>query len=452
MSLRPDSEANDVSGNTAPTSAFQAAVNPGVTKREVWAWAMYDFANSGYTTVVLTTVFSAYFVGVVAAGKTWGTMAFTAALSFSYLLVMLSMPTLGARADARAGKRRLLFTSTVGCVAATVLLAFTGPGDIVWGLLIIALSNYCYCIGESIVAAFLPEIARPQALGRVSGWGWSFGYFGGMLALGLSLALVSWASGRNEPASQYVPYVMVLTASIFAIAAVPSLLFLRERTPPSNKPAEGVLARLRAAWGDTRENFADFRLLLLCGACYYAGIAVVITLSAVYATEAMGFSMAQTMLLVFTVNIAAAAGAFVFGYAQDRVGHKLALSVTLVGWIIMILLAYAAVQVWMFWLAATLAGLCMGTSQSAGRAMVGALAPRSRLAEFYSLWTFATQLAAVVGPLCYGVVTWVTGGNHRMALLFTGLFFVAGLAVLTRLDFARGALARNEPASNMIPV
>ncbi|MGB6105100.1 MAG: MFS transporter [Pusillimonas sp.] len=421
----------------------EGLLNPGVAKREVWAWAMYDFANSGYTTVVITTVFSVYFVGVVAAGKSWATLAFTAALSLSYLLVMFTMPSLGARADARAGKRRLLFTSTVGCVAATALLASTGPGDIVWGLAIIALSNYCYCVGESIVAAFLPEIARPNALGRVSGWGWSFGYFGGMLALGLSLALVSWASGQNQTASEYVPYVMVLTAVIFGLAAIPSFLFLRERTPPTHKPQESVLGRLAAAWRDAAVNFPDFRTLLICGACYHAGISVVVTLAAVYATEAMGFTMAQTMLMVFTVNIAAAVGAFLFGYAQDRIGHKQALSITLVGWIVMVLLAYSAIQVWVFWLAATVAGLCMGTSQSAGRAMVGALAPAKRLAEFYSLWTFAVQLAAVVGPLCYGLVTWGTGGNHRLALLCTGVFFVAGLAVLIRLDFARGALARD---------
>src|SRR5690606_25392300 len=285
--------------------------------------------------------------------------------------------------------------------------------------------------------------ARPEGLGRVSGWGWSFGYFGGMLTLGLSLAVVSWASANNEPASQYVPYVMVLTAVIFAVAAIPSFLFLRERTPPTRRPAQGMMARLLAAWHETKRDFVDFRLLLMCGACYQAGIAVVITLSAVYATEAMGFTMAQTMMLVFTVNIAAAAGAFLFGYAQDRIGHKLALSITLVGWIVMIGLAYVAIEAWVFWLAAMVAGLCMGTSQSAGRAMVGALAPRQRLAEFYSLWTFATQLAAVVGPLCYGLVTWLTGGNHRLALLCTGLFFVAGLAVLSRLDFARGARVRD---------
>ncbi len=428
-------------------SVFRQAVRPGVTRREVWAWAMYDFANSGYTTVVLTTVFSAYFVGVVAAGKTWGTLAFTAALSVSYLAVMLSMPSLGARADAAAGKRRLLFTSTVGCVIATAMLAFAGPGKITWALLFLAISNYCYCVGESIIAAFLPELARPAALGRVSGWGWSFGYFGGMLTLGLSLALVSWAGNQGQAASQYVAWVMALTALIFALAAIPSFLFLRERTPATHTPAQGMLKRLASAWVETRLRFPDFRLLLLCGACYHAGISVVITLSAVYATQAMGFTMAQTMVLIFTVNIAAAGGAFLFGSFQDKIGHRLALSITLVGWICMVLVAYWAIQPWVFWMAATLAGLCMGTSQSAGRAMVGALAPQTRIAEFYSLWTFATQLAAIVGPLCYGLVTWFTAGNHRLALLSTGLFFIAGLAVLARLDFARGSVARDVPAS-----
>ncbi|MEO6985846.1 MAG: MFS transporter [Paralcaligenes sp.] len=430
----------------ATSVGFHGTLNPGVTRREVWAWAMYDFANSGYTTVVLTTVFSAYFVGVVAAQKPWATLAFTAALSFSYLMVMLTMPALGARADARASKRRLLFSSTVGCVVGTLLLAFVGPGDIVFGLIVLALSNYGYCVGESIIAAFLPEIAQPRALGRVSGWGWSFGYCGGMLSLGLALVLVSWASAHGQTASLYVPRVMLLTAVIFALAAVPSFVFLRERSKPSHKPAEGLLGRLRTAWRETGQDFQDFRYLLFCGACYQAGIAVVITLSAVYATVAMGFTMAQTMALVFTVNIAAAAGAFLFGHVQDRIGHKRALAITLCGWIVMVLVAYAAVQLWVFWIAATLAGLCMGTSQSAGRAMVGAFAPKERLAEFYSLWTFAIQLSAVVGPLCYGLVTWLTGGNQRTALLFTGLFFVAGLLVLIRVDFARGLRQRDTMA------
>lgn len=426
------------------TPAHQGALQPGVGRREVWSWALYDFANSGYTTVVLTTVFSAFFVGVVAAGKPWGTFAFTVALSSSYLCVMLMMPWLGARADARAGHRRLLFSSTVGCVLLTAALASVGPGDLFWGLLCLALSNVFYCVGESTVASFLPSLARPQAMGRVSGWGWSFGYCGGMLTLGLSLWLAAGAESRGLAAADYVPWILLLTAAIFALAAIPAFLWLREpQTGGAQAAAVPLWTQLRRAWRETREAYPDFRRLLMCIACYQAGITVVITLSAVYATQVMGFTLQQTMLLVFLVNIAAAVGAFGFGYWQDRVGHKKALGLTLIAWIIMVVLAAFAQRAPVFWLAAALAGLCMGTSQSAGRAMVGVLAPAQRPAEFFALWTFAVQLAAVIGPLSYGLLVWVTAGQQRVALLFTGVFFLAGLVLLARLDFARGVRARD---------
>ncbi|HYG45163.1 MAG TPA: MFS transporter [Bordetella sp.] len=427
-----------------PAAGLPAGLlNPGVKRREVWAWAMYDFANSGYTTVILTTVFSTYFVSVVGQRADWATLAWTAALSLSYLAIMLTMPALGARADARAAKRRLLYTSTAGCVAATLVLTQTGPGDVWLALAAVALSNYCYCVGESVVAAFLPELARPAALGRVSGWGWSFGYCGGMLTLGLSLAAVTLGESRGLSAPQYVPWVIVITSVVFALAALPSFFLLRERAVPHAMALRSpdMLRRLAAAWRDTGAHYPEFRRLLMCGACYQAGIAVVVTLAAVYADQVMGFTLPQIMLLVFTVNIGAAVGAFSFGYLQDRIGHKRALGITLVGWIVMVLVAYAAVTAPVFWAAATLAGLCMGTSQSAGRAMVGALAPPSRLAEFFALWTFAIQLAAVVGPLTYGLVTWMTAGNHRLAILVTGVFFVGGLLLLARVDI-RGGLAR----------
>lgn len=416
-------------------------LQPGVGRLEVWSWAMYDFANSGYTTVVLTTVFNAYFVGVVAAGHNWGTLALTTALSLSYLLVMLSMPGLGARADARAGHRRLLFLSTVGCVAATASLAIVGPGDILAGLLLLAISNAFYCVGESAVASFLPGLARPESMGRVSGWGWSFGYLGGMLALGLSLWVAGNAESAGLPAQTYVSWIMLLTAALFALAALPSFLFLRE-PPAGGLPRLAILAQLGHAWRETARSFPDFRRLLLCIVFYQAGIAVVITLAAVYATEVMAFSMRDTMLLVFMVNIGAAIGAFLFGYLQDRIGHRPALALTLCGWILMVLMAASATSLLVFWLAAALAGLCMGTSQSAGRAMVGVLAPAHRPAEFFGLWTFAVQLAAVVGPLSYGLLVWLSGGQHRLALLACSMFFMIGLYLLGRLDFARGLRAR----------
>ncbi len=157
------------------------ALNPGVRKREVFGWAMYDFANSGYTTVVITAVFAAYFVGGVAQKADWATFAWTFALSVSYAIVMLTMPSLGAYADLRAAKKKVLAVVTAACVIATAALAFVQPGGVVLAMVLIIVSNTFYVYGESLTAAFLPELARGDSLGKVSGWGWGFGYFGGML-------------------------------------------------------------------------------------------------------------------------------------------------------------------------------------------------------------------------------------------------------------------------------
>ncbi len=417
-----------------------AALNPGVAKREVFGWAMYDFANSGYTTVVLTAVFNVYFIGVVAQGAGWGTLAWTLALSASNLLVLLLMPSIGAWADAHAAKRRLLVIATAACVATTALLAFAGRGDLWLAVAAIVLSNFFYAVGESITAAFLPELARHEAMGKVSGWGWSFGYFGGMLALGLCLAYVLYAQKQGQTAAEFVPVTMLITAVIYGAAACVTFALLKERARPQStalSSRRSAYAALFESWRQA-QPYTDFRRLLLCAVFYQAGIAVVIALAAVYADQVMQFSQGETMALVFIVNIAAAVGAFAFGYWQDQLGHKRALAVTLLVWIGMVLIAAFTETRAMFWLAAALAGLAMGSSQSCGRAMAGMLIPAARLAEFFGLWTFAVRLAAIIGPITYGLVTWLTANNHRLAILATGSFFVIGLALLRRIDMRRG--------------
>ncbi len=197
------------------------------------------------------------------------------------------------------------------------------------------------------------------------------------------------------------------------------------------------LARLRRTWNEAA-SFPDFSALLACSVAYQAGISVVIALAAVYAEQVLGFKQTETMILIFLVNIAAALGAFAWGYVQDGIGHRPALAVTLAGWIVMVVLAALATGPGLFWVAAVIAGLCMGSSQSSGRALAGVLAPEARRAEFYGLWTFAIRLSAIIGPMTYGLVTWLADGNHRMAIVSTGLFFVAGLVLLTKVNVPRG--------------
>ena len=403
---------------------------------------MYDFANSGYTTVVITAVFNAYFVSVVAGGAPWATFAWTAALAVSYALIVLTAPVIGAWADAHAAKKRLLAITTIGCVLFTAGLACVGRGDLATGIALVILSNFCFGTGENLIAAFLPEIAEGEAMGRVSGWGWSLGYFGGIVALGACLAYVTHAQAQGAPATEFVPVTMLITAGIFALASLPTFLFLRERAQPAAAGCviRGAFARVGETLAQAR-RFADLWRFLVCVVFYQAGIQTVIALAAVYAQEAMGFTTRDTIVLILVVNVTAAIGAFAFGQVQDRIGHVRTLVLTLIGWMVTVLLAWAAQGPLLFWAAANLVGLCLGSSQSAGRALVGYLSPPARAAEFFGLWGLAVKLSAILGPLTYGAVTWVTHGNHRLAMLATGLFFVIGLAILAGLDTTRGRAA-----------
>ena len=155
----------------------------------------------------------------------------------------------------------------------------------------------------------------------------------------------------------------------------------------------------------------------------------------------MKFTTQQTLALIVVVNLMAAAGAFSFGYLQDRVGHIRSIALTLVGWIVMTLLAWSAEDASRFWAAAALAGICLGASQSAARAAIAMLSPAARRAEFFGLWGLAVKLSSILGPLTYGLVTWLTAGNHRLAILATGSYFVIGLLLLGGIDLARGRRA-----------
>lgn len=418
---------------------------PGVTRREVWSWAMFDFANSGYTTVVITAIFNAYFVAVVANSEEWGTFAWTASLAVSSVLIILAGPVLGAYADAHAMKKRLLLLSTAGCVLFTALLSLAGPGNLWLAIGLIVLTNFFFGCGENLIAAFLPELARGNALGKVSGWGWSFGYIGGLACLGLSLAYVTWAQEGGMTAEQFVPVCMVITALFFAISSVPTFLFLKERALPQQQPAAGLavreaFARLRNTFDHVR-LYRDLARFLGCIVFYQAGIQTVIALAAIYAQQVMGFDTGDTIFLVLVVNITASVGAFLFGNVQDTIGHIPTIALTLAGWIVMVLLAWMAEDRTMFWVAANVAGLCLGASQSAGRALVGYFSPAARRGEFFGLWGLAVKLSSILGPITYGLVSWVSKGDHRLAMLITGVYFVIGLVILMGIDIQRGRQA-----------
>ncbi len=417
------------------------------TRRERVAWAFYDFANSGYTTVVLTAVYSAYFVAVVAAeldasSPGSATLAWTLAIAAANLVVLLSGPVIGAIADTRALKKVFLLVSSGLCIVSTALLGFTGPDTLSMAVGLLVLSTVAFASGENLIAAFLPEIASAEDMGRVSGFGWSLGYFGGLLTLGACLGYIAWAEGRGLPATSYVPVTLWITAVIFALTAMPTFVWLRERAV-AQPPLPGV-SYIRVGFqrvGTTLRHAAQLPDLFrfLCSlTLFQAGVATVVVVAAIYAQDVMGFDSQQLIMLIMVVNLTAAAGAFLFGFAQDHFGSVPSLLGALLVWVLAIATAFVADSPGDVWLSGNLIGAAMGATQAGGRALIGRLTPASRSAEIFGLWGLANRAAAILGPISYGVIGKLSDGDHQMALLSTLVFFLAGALLLLGVNERRG--------------
>ena len=418
-------------------------------RRELIAWAMYDFANSGYTTVVLTAIFNAYFVGVLAAsvdstnGGT-GTLLWSLSIGAANILILLTAPILGAIADFSAAKKKMLAVSTIGCVIMTALLGFTGPDQLYLSMLFLAGSAFLFGTGENLIAAFLPEIAPPDKVGKVSGFSWALGYIGGLLVLALCLLYIETVKPLGQTAEQYVPVTLWITALIFALAATPTFLFLKDRSVTANGSPSSLFSYAKIGFSRlqqtlrNRHQFRDLFRFLVSLSIFSSGVYTVIVIAAIYAQEVMNFSTKENIIMIMVVNITAAAGAFVFGLLQDHLGAKRTLVLTLVIWIVAITVAWQGDSKTQFWVAANLIGLAMGSSQSAGRALVALFTPDGRSAEFFGLWGLSIKLAAIVGPMSYGLIAWLSNGDHRQAIFSTLMFFVVGLILLFTVNEKRG--------------
>jgi UMF1 family MFS transporter len=419
---------------------------------------MFDFANSSYTTVVTTAIFNAYFVKTVCHNLSLqnATFSLTLAVGIANFLVVATAPVVGAIADAYVIKKRFLAFATICCVACTALLACVHVGDVTLGVILLILASFAFGTSENMIAAFLPEIAPPDKMGRISAFGWTVGYMGGLSCLAICLAYVSYAQKLGQSPTQFVPITMLFVATVFGLASLPSFIWLKERTV---KSAEAVAAgplkvaskaflhvweTIRAA-SSYRDLFTFFGSLF----AYTCGTTTVVVLAAVYAEQVMGFKTNDSIVLIMVVNITAAIGAFTFGFIQDKIGSVKGLALSLVLWVVAIFLAYLAHDKSQFWFAATLMGLSMGGSASAARALVGQLSPTRRSAEFFGLWGLTSKLAAIGGPMTYSLVTFLSGGNYRTALLSTLGFFILGLVILSQVREKRGrknAQAANEGA------
>jgi len=358
-------------------------------------------------------------------------------------------PVLGAVADFSGSRKKFLAACAATIVFFTASLWFVGPGMVALGLGLYIVANIGFAGGGVFIDSFLPGISNERNAGRISGTKWAMGYTSGLvcmvLCLPLSRNIVSNPSPEQLSLARLVP---VVVAVYYAIAVLPTFLLLRERSlkqvlPPGQTYLSVGFSQLRRTLGRIR-HYRELFKLLVAFLVYNDGIVTVIYFASLYASVTIGMSTQSIAVMFILLNIVAAGGALAFGFVADRIGQKRTIFISLTIWILAVTTAYFAQTRTAFYVAATMVGLGMGSSQSVTRSLLALFTPRQNAAEFFGFLGIAGKALAFLGPLVFGTVSQATG-SQRPAILSIGAFFVVGIVLLSFVDEKKGKEAAKIP-------
>lgn len=416
---------------------------PKNSKSKIFIWTLFDFANTSYSIVVVTFIFAVYFKEVVASAKPVGDLYWSIGISVSMVITAIISPVLGAIADFSAGKKRFLLFFTLLSISATALLFFIGEGMIFWGLILFIAANIGFEAGLVFYDAFLPEITTAKNYGRVSGYGFAMGYLGSLVILAICLPFI-----KQEMIRETFP----LSAVFFLLFSLPLFLWLKD-SRKYLKPEESYIkiGFNRVAYTLKHlKNYRNLALFLASFFLYIEGVNTVIFFSGNYARTTLKFSFEELIIFFLIVQTTAILGSIVFGIIADSIGQKKAITISLVIWIFTVLFAFATstadnifverlsslfaaqpvdVQRTSFFIVGLVAGSVMGATQSTSRSLMSKLTPIEKRTEFFGFYSFFGKSSAIVGPLAFGLVSFITE-SQSFAILTLIVFFIAGLWLL----------------------
>ncbi len=440
----------------------RATTSGPVSKREILGWAMFDVANSAYTTVVITIVYSAFFVHhLVPADSRWGNSYWGAAMVLSNLLTMFLAPLLGTLCDLKGGKKRFLLGNMLLCAVATAGLYFVGPGALGWAIALITVSNVAWMLSEVFCASFLTDLATPKTMGLISGIGWGVGYLGGLLSLVMVLFGVITTTAEAD-LTTYIhqnQLAMLAVGAYFVLVSLPTVLWLKERDPVRRDVSARVVwqqtwQRLSHSWQLARALPALWQFFLVF-TLYSAGMAIVIKFFGIFVDARLALSAGEKTTIFLALQVSAFVGAVAFGALETRIGPKATILLTLLWWILGVLTIYwlTPLSVWLgrpesqvFTVCALLAGSGLGSTQSASRTIVGLLTPARYSAMMFGFWGLFGRLATILGSLSFALVADLFSLQEGLLVILA--FFVAGAALVLRVPIRAGMVQARSHAFN----
>ena len=393
-------------------------------KKKIFIWTLFDFANTSFSIVVVTFLYAVYFKKVVAQGQPIGDLYWSLGTSIAMIITAIISPILGAIADYSAGKKRFLLFFTLLCIAATSTLFLIGSGDVFWGIIIFILANVGFEAGLVFYDSFLPEITEPKNYGRVSGYGFAMGYLGSLATLAIIYPFI-----QAEMIKESFP----VAALFFLIFSLPLFVYLKDNRKKIVEHESYFKIGVTRVWNTLShlKNYKNLATFLLAYFFYIEGVNTIIFFSGNYASTTLGFSETELLIFFLTVQTTAIAGSVILGIVADSIGQKKTIMITLVMWLITVLIAFLVHDKNGFYVVGLIAGAAMGSSQSTSRSLMSKLTPPEKKTEFFGFYSLFGKSSAVIGPLVFGLVSFISG-DQRLAIISIGFFFVVGLLVLTQ--------------------
>ena len=418
-------------------------MKPVYGSRAIWSWIFYDFASSPFTTLVITFVYATYFTQVIAPDPITGTVLWSRAIAITALIVAICSPVLGALAD-RGGYRKIfVLFFTLVCVVATAGLYQILPGEIAAALTLIIVANIAYEFGSVFYNAFLPDLAPPERVGSISGYGWGVGYIGGFLALVLVLVTliqpeIPWFGFSTEN-DEHIRATNLIVSGWYFIFTLPFLLWVSEdksMVSGSGKILSDTILQLRRTYAEVR-RFKEIARFLIARFVYNNGLVTIFAFGGIYAAESFGFTLQEVLIFGIVLNIAAGLGAFFMGRLDDVIGGKRTIIISLIGLSIATTLAMLATTKFWLWVAGIVIGVFIGPNQSASRSLMARFVPPQLKNEFFGFFAFSGKFTAFVGPFLLGELTQWTE-SQRWGISVALVMFLVGMLIMIPLDEKAG--------------
>jgi len=402
------------------------------SKKKIFIWTLFDFANTSFSIVVVTFLYAVYFKKVVAQGQPIGDLYWSLGTSIAMIITAIISPILGAIADYSAGKKRFLLFFTLLCITATASLFFVNSGNVFWGIIIFILANVGFEAGLVFYDSFLPEITEPKNYGRVSGYGFAMGYLGSLATLAIIYPFI-----QAEMIKESFP----VAALFFLIFSLPLFIYLKDNRKKNVEHESYFKIGITRVWNTLShlKNYKNLATFLLAYFFYIEGVNTIIFFSGNYASTTLGFYETELLIFFLTVQTTAIAGSVILGIVADSIGQKKTIVITLVMWLLTVLIAFLVQDKNGFYVVGLIAGAAMGSSQSTSRSLMSKLTPPEKKTEFFGFYSLFGKSSAVIGPLVFGLVSFISG-DQRLAIISIGFFFIVGLIILTQVkdpDYAK---------------